>query len=131
MKAKDANMRFLFGSVLFFFMLLMVIVLFSYFTLQQSLAPDTPAARERYAISFAEQFEGTHYDLYLNDSLIYVGDPVDADTVIRASGKVTENALLLVEKSTDIVTVLQVEPRGKVLICYGRNGEVALSYVRK
>ena len=124
-------MRFLFGSVLFFFMLLMVIVLFSYFTLQQSLTTDTPAARERYAISFAEQFEGTRYDLYLNDSLIYVGDPVDADTVIRASGKVTENALLLVEKSTDIVTVLEVEPRGKVLICYGKNGEVALSYVRK
>ena len=127
MKAKDANMRFLFGSVLFFFMLLMMIVLFSYFTLQQSLTADTPVSKERYAISFSKQFDGTCYDLYLNDSLIYVGSPVSADTVIRASGKVADNALLLVEKSTDIVTVLEVKPHGKVVICYGKNGEVTLS----
>lgn len=127
MKAKDANMRFLFGSVLFFFVLLMVIMLFSYFTLQQSLVTDdAKLSTERYEISFSKQFDGTTYDLYLNDSLLYVGNPVDVDTVIRASGRVQDNALLIVEKSSDIATIINIEPRGKVLICYGRNGEVTV-----
>ena len=124
MKAKDANMRFLFGSVLFFFMLLMVIVLFSYFVLQQSVTNENSSVKERYAISFSKQFQGACYDLYLNDSFLYVGNPVNVDTVIRASGRVNDNALLLVEKSSDVVTVLEIEARGKVLICYGRNGEI-------
>lgn len=126
MKAKDANLRFLFGSVSFF-ILIMVLVLFSYLTLRYSMKESKVSAEYSYYISFSKQFEGRCYDLYLNDSLLYVGNPVSADTVIRASGNASDNALLLVEKSSDIVTVLEVEPRGRVLICYGRDGEVTLN----
>ena len=126
MKAKDANLRFLFGSVSFF-ILIMVLVLFSYLTLRYSMKESKVLAEYSYYISFSKQFEGRCYDLYLNDSLLYVGNPVSADTVIRVSGNASDNALLLVEKSSDIVTVLEVEPRGRVLICYGRDGEVTLN----
>lgn len=123
MRAKDANMRFLFGSVLFFFVLLMVIMLFSYFTLQQSVKGDKTPSGYSYEISFSRQFVGA-YDLYLNDTLLYVGNPVSVDTVICASGKKQDNALLIVDKSTDIATIINIEPCGKVLICYDRNGEI-------
>ena len=126
MKAKDANMRFLFGSVSFF-ILIMVVVLFSYFVLRFSMKESGASSGYRYAISFSEQFEGTCYDLYLNDSLLYVGNPVSTDTVIRASGKRQDNALLLVERSSDIVTVLEVEPYGELRIRIGGDGELVVA----
>ena len=126
MKAKDANMRFLFGSVSFF-ILIMVVVLFSYFVLRFSMKESGVSSGYRYAITFSEQFEGACYDLYLNDSLLYVGNPVSTDTVIRASGKRLDNALLLVEKNSDIVTVLEVEPYGELRICIGGDGELVVA----
>ncbi len=120
-KAKDANMKFLFGSVFFFFILLMMIMLFGYFTLDYSIAKDPMS--DNYVISFSKQFEGEDYDLYLNDSLLYEGRPVDADTVIRVSCFEKENALILVEKRNDIATVLQIGTSGKIYICFDKNGE--------
>ena len=56
-----------------------------------------------------------------------MGNPVSTDTVIRASGKRQDNALLLVEKSSDIVTVLEVEPYGELRIRIGGDGELVVA----
>ena len=80
-RGRDANMRFLFGSVLFFFMIIMSVMLFVYFVLEQSVTKED-RVRDCYEISFSKQFDGLEYDLYLNDSLLYVGRPVSSDTVL-------------------------------------------------
>lgn len=124
-RGRDANMRFLFGSVFFFFIVIMTMVLFTYFTLQHHWVK--PKNRfDGYAITFSKQFDGLSYDLYLNDSLVYEGSPVDADTTISVKRFAEENALLVVERESEAVSIFQLGLRGKVLVCFGREGEVTV-----
>lgn len=117
-------MRFLFGSVFFFFILLMTIVLFSYFTLEQYW--DKPQDTSlRYEFVFSPEFSGKNYDLYLNDSLLYEGAPVSVDTVISVNRFAVDNALLLVERESDIVSILVIkEKEGRGVISLGADGAI-------
>ena len=121
-RGKDTNMRFLFGSVFFFFILLMTIVLFSYFTLEQYW--DKPQDTSlRYEFVFSSEFSGKNYDLYLNDSLLYEGVPVNIDTVVAVNRFAVDNALLVVERETDIVSIHEIkEKQGRGVISLGREG---------
>ncbi len=123
-KGLDPNMKFLFGSVFFFFILLIIIGLFSYFTLQQfwhNDAPDTEqtatAPIHDYSISFDESFKGARYTLYINDDVIYKGEPVDPDTVIYARRKAVENSLIVVDNDADIIKdIIELSLTGKILL---------------
>lgn len=108
-------MRFLFGSVFFFFIIIVTIGLFAYYSLYKhwNKAGDV---RFGYEISFAPSFEGRAYTLYLNDSLLYSGSPVDTDTVLRLNRFAEDNALLVVDNATDGVSILQIPSRGKILL---------------
>lgn len=132
-KGADANMKFLFGSVFFFFIIVIVIGLFSYFTLQHhwSVSDDAKkvakVARPQYdySVAFDADFQGKSYRLYLNDSLIYAGCPVKVDTILRTK-KITENnSLLIVDDATDvIVSIIELGRRGDVLLKYN-NGAIS------
>lgn len=126
-KGADANMRFLFGGVFFFFIIVIVIGLFSYFTLQQywNVSGDAKkvatVARPQYdySVTFDDEFRGKSYRLYLNDSLLYAGCPVNVDTVVRAKKLAEENSLLIVDDATDvIVSIIELGRRGDVLLKY-------------
>lgn len=108
-------MRFLFGSVFFFFIIIVTIGLFAYYSLYKhwNKAGDV---RFGYEISFAPSFEGRAYTLYLNDSLLYSASPVDTDTVLRLNRFAEDNALLVVDNATDGVSILQIPSRGKILL---------------
>ena len=112
-RGHGANMRFLYGSVFFFFMIIVTIGLFAYYSLYKHW--NKPGdARFSYEISFSPSFAGKAYDVYLNDSLVYAGAPVNADTVLRINRFATENALLVVDKASDGVSILQIPDRGKI-----------------
>jgi hypothetical protein len=137
-KGADANMKFLFGSVFFFFIIVIVIGLFSYFTLQQywsaSGCENKVAAVTRpqydYSVTFDDEFQGKSYRLYLNDSLIYVGSPVNVDTVVRTKKLAEDNSLLIVDDATDvIVSIIELGQRGDVLLKY--NGGAISSRVKE
>ena len=132
-KGTDANLKFLFGSVFFFFIIVIVIGLFSYFTLQQywNYSPDVKkvatVARSQYdySVAFNADFQGKSYKLYLNDSLIYTGRPVVVDTVIRVKRVAESNSLLIVDDATDvIVNIIELGQRGDVLLKYN-NGAIS------
>lgn len=127
-RGRDANMRFLFGSVLFFFMIIMSVMLFVYFVLEQSVTKED-RVRDCYEISFSKQFDGLEYDLYLNDSLLYVGNPVSSDTVVKIERSLDENSLLVVDRTTDVVSVIEIGRRGRLLIGFGRAGEITADVV--
>ena len=127
-RGRDANMRFLFGSVLFFFMIIMSVMLFVYFVLEQSVSKES-WVRDCYEISFSKQFDGLEYDLYLNDSLLYVGNPVSSDTVVKIERSLDENSLLVVDRTTDVVSVIEIGRRGRLLIGFGRAGEITADVV--
>lgn len=112
-RSHGANMRFLFGSVFFFFVIIVTIGLFAYYSLYKYWSKPGNV-RFNYEISFSPSFAGRDYTVYLNDSLIYTGVPVNTDTVLRLNRFAEENALLVVERETDGVTILQLPSRGKV-----------------
>ena len=100
-KGVNANMNFLFGGVLLFFVLVLIVGLFSFFTLQQFWHSDESVKvaevtkRYDYSVAFDSSFKGKSYKLYLNDSLVYVGTPVDVDTVIKLRRIAVDNSLLV------------------------------------
>ncbi|MBQ4063415.1 MAG: hypothetical protein IJC92_03955 [Bacteroidaceae bacterium] len=114
-RGHGANMRFLYGSVFFFFVIIITIGLFAYYSLYKHW--NKPGdARFSYEISFSPSFAGKAYDVYLNDSLVYAGAPVNTDTVLRINRFATDNALLVVDKASDGVSILQIPDRGKVVL---------------
>lgn len=128
-RGRDANMKFLFGSVFFFFVIIITISLFGYFSLQQYRAKPGNVINHAYEISFSKQFNGLNYDLYLNDSLLYEGIPVSSDSIIRVGRFSPDNALLVVEKEKDLVTVIEIGQRGRILICFGKKGEIVADII--
>ncbi len=112
-RGHGANMRFLYGSVFFFFVIIITIGLFAYYSLYKHWNKSGDA-RFSYEISFSPSFAGKAYDVYLNDSLVYAGAPVNTDTVLRINRFATDNALLVVDKASDGVSILQIPDRGKI-----------------
>ena len=111
-KGVNANMNFLFGGVLLFFVLVLIVGLFSFFTLQQFWHSDESVKvaevtkRYDYSVAFDSSFKGKSYKLYLNDSLVYVGTPVDVDTVIKLRRIAVDNSLLVVDGATDAIAAI-------------------------
>lgn len=132
-KGVNANMNFLFGGVLLFFVLVLIVGLFSFFTLQQFWHSDESVKvaevtkRYDYSVAFDSSFKGKSYKLYLNDSLVYVGTPVDVDTVIKLRRVAVDNSLLVVDGVTDaIAAIVELGVSGAVnLKC--EKGAVAFS----
>lgn len=121
-RGHGANMKFLFGSVFFFFVIIVTIGLFAYFSLYKYWSKPGDK-RFSYEISFSPSFKGKYYTVYLNDSLLYEGTPVDTDTVLRLNRFAEDNALLVVEQATDGVSILQIPSRGKIMLQL-KNGSV-------
>lgn len=82
-------MRFLFGSVLFFGVVIMSVVLFTYFAMREAWRK-SPEREYVYTVSFSQEFAGLDYSVYLDDSLLYVGNPFNADTVLRVKRYFTD-----------------------------------------
>ena len=121
-KGAKANMNFLFGGMLLFFVFVLIVSLFSFFTLHQFWHSDEgvkqAVARQQfdYSVKFAPSFAGKNYNVYLNDSLIYTGAPVNVDTVLRMGRLATENSLLVVDGTTDaIAAIVELGLSGEVI----------------
>lgn len=88
-KSSNANMRFLFGSVFFFAAIILSVILFTYYAMRESWRK-SPEREYVYTVSFSQGFSGKNYSVYLDDSLLYAGNPFDADTVLRVKRYFTD-----------------------------------------
>ena len=88
-KSSNSNMRFLFGSVFFFATIILSVLMFTYYAMHEAWrkSPDRDFV---YTVSFSQDFAGRNYSVYLDDSLLYLGNPFNSDTVIRVKRYVTE-----------------------------------------
>ena len=88
-KSSNSNMRFLFGSVFFFAAIILSVLMFTYYAMREAWrkSPDRDFV---YTVSFSQDFAGRNYSVYLDDSLLYLGNPFNSDTVIRVKRYVTE-----------------------------------------
>ncbi len=83
-KSTNSNMRFLFGSVCFFAVLLLVIVLFTYYAMSEA-ASKMQSKMFVYSFSFTPSSQGRSCDIFLDDSLLYSTNNIEADTVLMVN----------------------------------------------
>ena len=88
-KSSNSNMRFLFGSVMFFGVVILSVILFTYYAMREAWRK-SPEREYVYTVSFSQDFSGLDYAVYLDDSLLYAGNPFNADTVLRVKRYFTD-----------------------------------------
>lgn len=124
-KKMDHNLRFLVGGVVLFFAIIVVVALFSGLVLKvywDKVGNHTPT--EVYTITLANGFKGGSYSVYLNDSLLF-HNCVQEDSISFKARKMNgDNALLVVNDSTTLVTPFNLNDKYSVFLT---NREGAIS----
>ena len=98
-RSSSSNMRFLKGNVIFFALLLLVIMLFSYYALQGADVAGENKASCR--VQFGTGYAGGECKVFIDDSLLYAGAPlpVDSPIVIRRYASPESRVSLYTSKS--------------------------------
>ena len=80
-KSSNSNMRFLFGSVFFFAMIILSVLMFTYYAMREAWRK-SPDREFVYTVSFSPDFAGRNYSVFLDDSLLYNGSYMVIDWVL-------------------------------------------------
>ena len=103
-RSSNSNMRFLKGNVLFFALLLFAIIAFAYYSFGEIETGAGESASCR--ISFCEEFAGDVCEVFVDDSLLYAGAPLSADTVLVMKRFATPNSSVSLYTSKSSVKVV-------------------------
>ena len=102
--SSKSNMRFLKGNVVFFALLLLAIMLFAYYALKgMDSAGDNSFSCK---VSFAKNYTGGECRVFIDDSLLYAGDPCGADTVIEMRRYATEKSKVSLYTSQSLLRIV-------------------------
>ena len=127
-------MRFLKGNVLFFALLLLAIMLFTYYAIKEMDVQDNNVASCR--VFFTGNYADGACEVYIGDSLLYTGEPLPVDSQIvmkryaAANSRVslyTSKSLLKVVFSGD--TVARVLDADRVFCIATSDGKVVINAV--
>lgn len=132
-------MRFLYGSVFFFAIIILSIMLFVYYAMKEA-AKKSEVKNFVYTVSFSRELGGVDGRVFLDDSLLYNGSPVMPDSIITAQrystrigngqGEVelqmhfTESSILRVEVTGIDTVELVVGSRDAFFVMPGDSGIV-------
>ena len=135
-RSSSSNMRFLKGNVLFFALLLLAIMSFVYYSFGEIEADAGECASCR--ISFCEEFAGDVCEVFIDDSLLYAGAPLPADTMLVMKRFATPNSsvsLYTSKSSVKVVaggdTVVRVLQGDRTFCIAVRDGKVAVEAVER
>lgn len=133
-KSSNSNMRFLKGNVLFFALLLIVILLFTYYAVQEMESPGESNAK--CCVAFDKSYSGGECEVFIDDSLLYKGVPHEVDSLIemkryanarsRVSLYTSDSRLMVVSGGDTVVTLLGGE---RCFHIGSRDGRVTVSPV--
>ena len=109
------------------------VLMFTYYAMREAWrkSPDRDFV---YTVSFSQDFAGRNYSVYLDDSLLYLGNPFNSDTVIRVKRYVTEervnvagidtvikvphftssSSLFVVDGETNVPTIVNVRENNNI-----------------
>lgn len=135
-KSSKSNMRFLKGNVLFFALLLLAILLFTYYAVEEM---EVKAENKSSCkISFSHSYEGGDCEVYVGDSLLYAGAPLKSDSVLEMRRYATadsEKSLYTSESQIKIVTATEIVRRAiegdRVFTIDTRDGKLVIDAVEK
>ena len=129
-------MRFLKGNVLFFALLLLVMLLFTYYAIKEM---DYKTANQSSCkISFSQSYDGGDCKVFVGDSLLYSGAPLQNGLVLemkRYSDADSKQSLYTsksqIKVVTDAGTVVRTLEGDRVFAIGTRDGKVVIDAVEE
>lgn len=135
-RSSNSNMRFLKGNVLFFALLLLAIMLFTFYTFKES--STAVANNSACRVSFANGCDCGECEVMVGDSLLYAGAPLPADSqlVIKRYAVPGSKVSLYTSKSFLRVvaggdTVSRVLGADRVFVIGSYDGKVVIDAVEQ
>ena len=128
-KSSNSNMRFLYGSVFFFAMIILSMVLFTYYAMRESWRK-SPERDYVYTVSFSPEFAARNYSVFFDDSLLYEGNPFKADTVIKVKRYVTDEPVNIAGIDT-VIRVPHFTSSSSLFIVNGKTNVPTIINVRE
>lgn len=132
-KSSNSNMRFLKGNVIFFALLLLVIMLFTYYAFK-GMGTETENLSSC-KVTFSESYNGGDCKVYVDDSLLYAGAPHDKTIEMRryAAGSqvslYTSDSKLMIVTATD--TVVRTLGGDRLFAVGSRDGKVVVDVIEE
>lgn len=135
-RSSGSNLRFLYGSVFFFAVLILTMVLFIYYAMSEA-SKQVESRMFAYAISVTGDSEGTGCDVFFDDSLVYSsgsssqGVPVVVnrrmlrDTVVSGGERIIRERVLFSPES--ILHVISRESGDTLSVTVGDNPAINVS----
>lgn len=121
----NTNKQFMIGNGILAFAVIFVVVIFVYMSLRMARNPETVRYVENYVVSVNTSVCGDSLQIYANDSLVYVGIPQKADTLVSFRKFAEDNSLLVVDMSTGYVSTFELDGSGEnVVLSRNANGIV-------
>ena len=104
-KAQQSNRSFLFGTLVLGILVLGIVVAFT--ALSYKLSTDqSKVYRDVYHLQLDKGLQGKLLDIYLNDSLLHSGYAPDTALIVERT--TDDNALIIVDQSTDIMRIVEI-----------------------
>lgn len=121
----NINKQFMIGNGILAFAVIVIVGVMVYVSLRAG-AEKEPAAGENFADVYSFRLDSTmagdDVDMYLNDSLLYSGTVGAEGCVVSLNRFATDNTLMLVDRTSDIVTPYSIAD-GVLEVTVGRNAD--------
>lgn len=121
-KSTRANNAFLLGSLIMIVLVLVVVVLFLFFSFKIYDKQQNPYGNDRYEIVLESTTLGSPLTIYMNDSLLFNGTPQSVLT-LSVGRFARESSLLIVDKTTDLVTTIELSEHSETVRITKQNGK--------
>ena len=129
-------MRFLKGNVLFFALLLLVIMLFTYYAVKEM--DYKTVNKSSCKISFSQSYEGGECQVFLGDSLLHTGAALRSDSVLEMRRYATadsKESLYTSQSKIKVVTAAGIVERtlegDRIFTIGSRDGQVVIDAVEE
>ena len=126
-KRPNPHKNFMVFNAVLFFAVLFITALFLYMSYAYKRNADRVVTYEgRYHIEILPHFTGESLSIYVNDSLLLNGTMPDTSVVFNINRLAEENALIIVDNATDIMTPFNLSKEGSKVMVKKQKGEIVL-----
>lgn len=118
----NTNKQFMIGNGILAFAVIFVVVIFVYMSLRMSRKEESLKYQETYVVNIDATLAGDSLQVFVNDSLLFSGQKDSEGELFRLNRFAEESSLLVVDKTTDFVSTIQLDNAGETVVLF-REGD--------
>lgn len=123
-KSTESNKQFMIGNGLLAIGVFFIVCLFLYLSFRPQIKAGIQTYKDIYEICLTKSFAGDSLNIFINDSLIMSRTVNNADITFRINRFAEENALMVVNANTDIMTPFNLDKDGGRVTVEKKNGQI-------